>query len=132
VALFLLLLSLLISHTIEEHHIQYFDPGAFFSFHDFDNNGQWDGNEIQKFYGLEDPSAKDVSYETRHEVVDKIMELMDKNDDGLVSHDEWMNFSKTGQQLPDFGLGPGHHWDMETEYEIHHVRICHRVRKNHC
>jgi len=109
--------------SAEEHHISYFDPGAFFSFHDFDDNGFWDGAEIQKFYGLDDPSAKDVSYEKRHEVVDKIMELMDKNDDGMVSHDEWMRFSDGGSQLPDFGLGPGHHWDMETEYEIHHVSL---------
>lgn len=101
--------------------MNYFDNSAFFTLHDFDDNGQWDGAEIQKFYGLEDESAKDVTYEKRHEVVDKIMELMDHNDDGMVSKDEWLNFSESGQQLPDFGLGPGHHWDMETEYEIHHV-----------
>lgn len=105
----------------EEHHIQYFDPGAFFTFHDFDNNGEWDGGEIQKFYGLDDPSASHVTYEKKHEVIDKVMEMIDKNDDGLISHDEWMQFSNGGGQLPDFGLGPGHHWDMETEYEIHHV-----------
>lgn len=51
------------------------------------------------------------------------MEMIDKNDDGLISHDEWMQFSNGGGQLPDFGLGPGHHWDMETEYEIHHVSL---------
>jgi hypothetical protein len=31
-----------------------------------------------------------------------------------------MAFSNAGKELPDFGLGPGHHWDMEMEYEIHH------------
>ena len=48
------------------------------------------------------------------------MELMDKNGDGNVDKEEWMKFTGGGGTLPDFGLGPGHHWDIEMEYEIHH------------
>ena len=105
---------------VEEHHIGNFDPGAFFSLHDFDDNGFWDSAEVLKFYGMEDESAKDVTETKKHEVVDKIMEIMDKNDNGLVEREEFMKFSADGNVLPDFGLGPGHHWDMEMEYEIHH------------
>ncbi len=69
---------------------------------------------------MEDESAKDVTEAKKNEVVDKIMELMDTNDNGLVEREEFMAFSGKGGVLPDFGLGPGHHWDIEMEYEIHH------------
>lgn len=69
---------------------------------------------------MEDESAKDVTETKKNEVVDKIMELMDTNDNGLVEREEFMAFSNNKGVLPDFGLGPGHHWDIEMEYEIHH------------
>jgi hypothetical protein len=111
---------LLTADIIEEHHIGNFDPGAFFSLHDFDDSGFWDSDEILKFYGMEDESAKDVSEIKKNEIVDKIMTLMDTNDNGLVEREEFMAFSDKKGVLPDFGLGPGHHWDLEMEYEIHH------------
>ena len=74
-----------------------------------------------KFYGLEDENLKDVTEAKRHEVVDTIVAAMDQNDNGLVERDEFLSFCADGHKLPDFGMGPGHHWDMETEYEIHHV-----------
>ena len=113
----------------EEHHISNFDPGAFFSLHDFDDNGSWDAAEIMKFYGLEDENLKDVTEAKRHEVVDTIVAAMDQNDNGLVERDEFLSFCADGHKLPDFGMGPGHHWDMETEYEIHHVGFA-RSKKN--
>lgn len=106
--------------TIEEHHIDNFDPGAFFQLHDFDDDGVWQDYEFLKTYGMDDPSAKDVPQEKKDKIVHDILELLDKNKNGLVEKEEFMEFSRTGGQLPDFGLGPGHHWDMETEYEIHH------------
>lgn len=30
-----------------------------------------------------------------------------------------------GKRLPNFGLGPGHHGDVEYEYEIHHFEKYH-------
>ena len=104
----------------EEHHIGNFDPGAFFTLHDFDGNHVWDRSEILKFYGMDDPSAKSVTHQKKNEMVSKIWELMDINKDELVERDEWMVFCAGGGVLPDFGEGPGHHWDMEMEYEIHH------------
>jgi len=107
-------------HMAEEHHISNFDPGAFFTLHDYDNSGFWDSSEIQTTYGLNDESSKDVSQEKRNEVAREVMRLLDKDGDGRVTKEEWMRFCEWGASLPDFGLGPGHHGDDEYEYEIHH------------
>lgn len=70
---------------------------------------------------MDDPSAKDVTQEKKDEVVKEIFKLMDKNRNGIIERFEFTKFTvEEGGTLPDFGLGPGHHWDMETEYEIHH------------
>lgn len=106
--------------VIEEHHIDNFDPGAFFQLHDFDDDGQWHEHEILKTYGMDDPSAKDVPQDKRDNIVNEIMRLMDTNGNRLIEKEEWLAFTDAGKELPDFGLGPGHHWDMEMEYEIHH------------
>jgi hypothetical protein len=104
----------------EEHHIGNFDDGAFFHVHDYNGDRVWDVGEILKTYGMEDPSARDVSEARKDALVDEIMHLMDTNANGVVEREEWDAFCAAGKTLPDFGLGPGHHWDMETEYEIHH------------
>lgn len=69
---------------------------------------------------MDDPSAKDVPQNKKDEIVNEIMRLLDKNGNRLIERGEWETFTKEGKELPDFGLGPGHHWDMEMEYEIHH------------
>lgn len=114
---------------VEEHHIGNFDAGAFFTLHDFDDNGSWEGSEILKFYGMDDPSAKDVSQDKKDEILREIFKLIDHNGDSIIDRDEWMMFCSQEKKLPDFGLGPGHHWDMETEYEIHHWEkyVCHML-----
>ena len=63
---------------------------------------------------------KEVSQERKEEIIEKILGMIDGNRNNVVEKDEWMKFCEDGKTLPDFGLGPGHHWDMETEYEIHH------------
>jgi hypothetical protein len=106
----------------EEHHISTFDTASFFSLHDYDSSGAWEQSEILKTYGMDDPSAKDVPQEKKDEIIREVMKLMDNNSDGIIDKHEWLEFTGEGRKgtLPDFGLGPGHHWDMETEYEIHH------------
>ncbi len=105
----------------EEHHISTFDPGAFFTLHDFDNDGTWSGSEILKTYGLEHDSNRDVSPQQKDDMLRRILDLIDENADGVVSREEFLRFmGEKGQTLPDLGTGPGHHWDIETEYEIHH------------
>lgn len=70
---------------------------------------------------MDDISAKDVPADKKDEVIREIMKLMDTNGNGVVEREEWTAFTKDGKgTLPDFGLGPGHHWDIEMEYEIHH------------
>ncbi|RDL37249.1 uncharacterized protein BP5553_04682 [Venustampulla echinocandica] len=112
-------------HMAEEHHISNFDPGAFFSLHDYDDNGFWDVREILKTYGMEDETAKDVPEEKKTEIANEVLRLIDTNGNNVVERDEWMYFTsndggKEKGTLPDFGTGPGHHWDIEMEYEIHH------------
>lgn len=70
---------------------------------------------------MEDPSAKDVPQDKKDFIVSEILRLMDRNDNGVLEKEELVWYCDTvGGKMPDFGLGPGHHWDMETEYEIHH------------
>lgn len=109
-------------HMAEEHQIDIFDKASFFSLHDFDGNDYWDRSEVLKTYGMDDPSAKDVPETKKNEIIRVIHELMDKNADNLIDKSEYLAYQGS---LPDFGLGSGHHWDMETEYEIHHWRKFH-------
>ncbi|MCJ1482545.1 hypothetical protein MMC06_002711 [Schaereria dolodes] len=112
-------------HMAEEHHIGNFDPGAFFSLHDYDTSGAWTPDEVRRTYGLEDESAKDVSVEKREEVTREVFKLFDTDRNGAVEREEWMEAIAKGSRLPDFGLGPGHHGDDEYEYEIHHFEKFH-------
>lgn len=91
-------------HTLEEHHIGNYDPGAFFTLHDYDNNGYWAPEEILRTYGLEDESTKDVSAEKRKDVVREVLRLVDYDHDGLINRPEWMMFNANGGRLPDFGV----------------------------
>lgn len=102
-------------HMAEEHHISVFDPASFFSLHDYDNSGSWEQSEILKTYGMDDPSAKDVPQEKKDEIIRELMKLMDHNSNGIIEKHEWLQFTGEDRKgtLPDFGLGPGHHWDME-------------------
>jgi Ca2+-binding EF-hand superfamily protein len=104
----------------EEHHVDNWDAGSFFTLHDYNSDGSWQGEEILRTYGLYDESNKDVPHAKREELLSTLMKLMDRNGDGVISKDEWLSFIKEGKTLPDLGTGPGHHGDDEYEYEIHH------------
>ncbi|KAG5954773.1 hypothetical protein E4U57_004119 [Claviceps arundinis] len=107
-------------HMAEEHHISSWDAGAFFALHDYNSDGNWQGDEIMRTYGLMDPSNKDMPEFKKTDVLQHILRLLDTNHDGVVSHDEFTDFMSRGGTLPDLGTGPGHHGDDEYEYEIHH------------
>ncbi|PHH69300.1 hypothetical protein CDD82_7851 [Ophiocordyceps australis] len=96
------------------------DPDSFFTLHDFNNDGLWKPDELQRLYGLKDPSSKDISTERRDQVTRELLALLDLDGDGAVSRSEWLSFTAQGRTLPDMGTGPGHHGDDEYEYEIHH------------
>ncbi|KAL8931069.1 MAG: hypothetical protein Q9208_000171 [Pyrenodesmia sp. 3 TL-2023] len=112
-------------HLASEHHISNFDPGAFFTLHDFDSSLSWSADEIRRMYGLDDESARGVDEARKAEVVRKTLEVFDSDGDGVVGRGEWMEGWRAGKRLQDFGLGPGHHGDDEYEYEIHHFEKFH-------
>ncbi|MCJ1451597.1 hypothetical protein MMC28_001937 [Mycoblastus sanguinarius] len=141
-------------HMAEEHHIANLDPSAFFTLHDYDSSGTWTAEEIRRTYGLDDESTREIDQGKKEDVTKVVVELFDKDGDGTISRDEWMNgWMKEGKRLPDFGvgiitikviddwhwrkssvwdtmrlafeLGPGHHGDDEYEYEIHHFEKFH-------
>jgi hypothetical protein len=96
------------------------DAGSFFTLHDYNADGVWRPEEIQRTYGLLDPSNKDMSDERKEQIVRDVVGRIDRNGDGLISRAEFVMFIERGETLPDMGSGPGHHGDDEYEYEIHH------------
>ncbi|KAL2002395.1 hypothetical protein VTN02DRAFT_6861 [Thermoascus thermophilus] len=112
-------------HMQEEHHIDTFDAGSFFALHDYDSSGAWTPNEVRKTYGLDDPSTAHISEEHKQRVVRDVFALFDPMNTGVISRSDWMRLVAAGRKLPDFGLGPGHHGDIEYEYEIHHFEKYH-------
>lgn len=78
-----------------------------------------------KTYGLLDSSNARITLDQKETVVREVLKLFNPSGSGAVSRDEWMNQSQVGFKLPDFGYGPGHHGDIEYEYEIHHFEKFH-------
>lgn len=126
-------------HMKEEHELDLFDAGSFFLLHDLENKGFWDKSDLLYIYGLtrdvvvgdgsgmgEHTHDEEISKETKDNVVQSLLKLLDTNKDGQVSKDEWEKFFNNDGKLPDFGVGPGHHMDFETEYENHHWNEYHR------
>ena len=99
-------LQLTIGLNSEEHHIANLDPSAFFSLHDFNNDGVWTSEEIRRTYGLDDESVKDIDEGRKGDIVQIAQGIFDRNEDGVVTREEWMDgWVKEGKRLPDFGVG---------------------------
>ncbi|KAK4133137.1 putative calcium ion binding protein [Trichocladium antarcticum] len=108
-------------HMAEEHHATEFDAASFFALHDYDADGNWEADEIQRTYGLMDESNRGIGEERRDQIAREVLEMIDTNRDGRISRDEFVHFVEVaGKTLPDMGTGVGHHGDDEYEYEIHH------------
>ncbi|KAJ6134011.1 hypothetical protein N7523_000333 [Penicillium sp. IBT 18751x] len=112
-------------HMMEEHHIESFDAGSFFLLHDYDSSGSWSVDEVRKTYGLDDESNNGVSESSKQAAVRTVFDLFDPSHTGFITRDAWMKAIADGVRLPDLGYGPGHHGDMEYEYEIHHFEKFH-------
>lgn len=76
-------------------------------------------------YGLDDVSLKDTPEQKKADAVTTVMSIFDPEGNGHISRQQFVQRVRDGKALPDFGLGPGHHGDMEYEYEIHHFEKFH-------
>lgn len=121
-------------HMKEEHNLDLADSETFFNLHDFRNSGSLNKDDILKLYGLardevvgdgdgmgSHDDSEGISQALKDEVVAKILYLMDSNNDGEVSKEEFLKYANNGaNEFPDVGVGIGHHLDFEEEYERHH------------
>lgn len=76
-------------------------------------------------YGLDDVSNSGLGEDRKQQVVQQVLNLFDRSSLGVVTREDWMAMIGSGKRLPNFGLGPGHHGDIEYEYEIHHFEKYH-------
>lgn len=106
-------------HMAEEHHITEWDAASFFILHDFDTDGVWEAEEIQRTYGLFDESNKQILPARRQEIAQQVINMVSPGHT-VVTREDFVHFIAAGKTLPDMGTGPGHHGDDEYEYEIHH------------
>ena len=82
-----------------------FDPGAFFTLHDYDSTGAWTPEDVRRTYGLNDENMKDkVSAEKKEEVTREVFRLFDGDRNGIIEREEWMKGCAAGARLPDFGV----------------------------
>lgn len=120
-------------HMKEEHGMDDADNDSVFKLHDTRNAGSLSRLDILRMYGLQreevvgegngmgsHDETEVVGEETKNKVVNTVMGLMDTDNDGEISLEEWRAYSKDGREFPDFGLGAGHEYDFEEEYEKHH------------
>ncbi|ORX36292.1 hypothetical protein BD324DRAFT_628197 [Kockovaella imperatae] len=131
-------------HMHTEHHIDSFDLESFFKIHDLDLNNVWDRAEIEAVYGLhhhsvipkqgkhghadhasEGESKSQALGERAGPIVDEVLRKLDKNGDGKISLQEFMDGGPDG--LPSFEgyKDLGHHYDEESEYFLHHEELYH-------
>ncbi|RMZ75982.1 hypothetical protein DV738_g5170, partial [Chaetothyriales sp. CBS 135597] len=112
-------------HMIEEHHVNNFDAPSFFTLHDFNSDGFWTADEVRRFYGLDDESLIGTPADVKDQALRDIFALFDPGQTGRITREAFLQKTREGVQLPDLGLGPGHHGDDEYEYEIHHFEKYH-------
>ncbi|OBZ78643.1 hypothetical protein A0H81_01274 [Grifola frondosa] len=113
-------------HMASEHHIDSFDVDSFFQLHDLNRDKFWDREEIEAIYGVHHVySQKKSKDEVEHQkkadhIVNTVLKLLDKDKDGKISMEEFAAVGLDG--LPNFDdLGAeGHHYDVESEFFLHH------------
>jgi len=118
-------------HMSSEHHIDSFDVASFFQLHDLDRNGFWTPDEIEAIYGVhhvysQKKSKDDEEHQKKADhIVNTVLALVDSDKDGKISLDEFKAVGLDG--LPNFDdLGAeGHHYDIESEFFLHHEELYH-------
>lgn len=74
---------------------------------------------------MDDASLKGFSEQQKTDAVKQVLSLFDPEGNGRITRPQFVKYSMDGNKLPDFGFGPGHHGDIEYEYEIHHFEKFH-------
>jgi hypothetical protein len=118
-------------HMTSEHHIDSFDIRSFFQLHDLNRDGFWDREEIEAIYGVhhvysQKKSKDDVEHQKKADhIASTVLNLLDKNEDGKVTPEEFEAVGLEG--LPSFDdMGAeGHHYDIESEFFLHHEEQFH-------
>ncbi|TBU62154.1 precursor to secretory protein Ssp120 [Dichomitus squalens] len=118
-------------HMASEHHIDSFDVPSFFQLHDLNRDNRWDKEEIEAVYGVhhvysQKKSKDDVEHQKKAEyIVSTVLKRLDKNGDETITLDELEAVGLDG--LPSFDeLGAeGHHYDVESEFFLHHEEQFH-------
>ncbi|KAH9858300.1 hypothetical protein C2E23DRAFT_803434 [Lenzites betulinus] len=118
-------------HMASEHHIDTFDVPSFFLLHDLNRDKVWDAEEIQAVYGVhhvysQKKSKDDVEHQKKADhIVMEVLRRLDKNRDGKITLEEFQAVGLDG--LPSFDeLGAeGHHYDVESEFFLHHEEQFH-------
>ncbi|KAK0455822.1 precursor to secretory protein Ssp120 [Armillaria borealis] len=120
-------------HMAKEHHIESFDSNSFFQIHDLDRDGYWNKDEIQAIYGVhhvysQKKSKDDIEHQQKADhIVKVVLEKLDKDGDGRITAKELADVGLSG--LPSFDdLGAeGHHYDVESEFFLHHEEEFHNT-----
>ncbi|KAJ7269338.1 hypothetical protein B0H12DRAFT_1095266 [Mycena haematopus] len=118
-------------HMATEHHIDSFDLRSFFQLHDLNRDGFWDKEEVEAIYGVhhvysQKKSKDDEEHQKKADHISgTVLQLLDKNRDGKVSPEEFESVGLDG--LPNFDdMGAeGHHYDIESEFFLHHEEEFH-------
>ncbi|KAL0061505.1 hypothetical protein AAF712_011648 [Marasmius tenuissimus] len=118
-------------HMAKEHHIDTFDVRSFFQLHDLNRDGFWDREEIEAVYGVhhvysQKKSKDDIEHQKKaDEIVNEVLRILDASKDGRVTVEEFEDVGLDG--LPNFDhLGAeGHHYDVESEFFLHHEEEFH-------
>ncbi|KAJ7116817.1 precursor to secretory protein Ssp120 [Mycena crocata] len=118
-------------HMASEHHIDSFDLQSFFQLHDLNRDGYWDKEEIEAIYGVhhlysQKKSKDDEEHQKKADHISStVLFLLDKDRDGKVSPEEFAAVGLDG--LPNFDAmgAEGHHYDIESEFFLHHEEEFH-------
>jgi nucleobindin len=118
-------------HMASEHHIDSFDLRSFFQLHDLNRDGYWDKEEVEAIYGVhhvysQKKSKDDEEHQKKADHISgTVLNLLDKNRDGKISPEEFEAVGLDG--LPNFDdMGAeGHHYDIESEFFLHHEEEFH-------
>ncbi|CCC67433.1 hypothetical protein NCAS_0A08750 [Naumovozyma castellii] len=126
-------------HMDHEHQLKEYTPETFFALHDVKKQGFWDRDDVLAMYGLnrnevvgagdgmgKHDESEAVDKDVAKNVVNFLMRLVDVDDDNRIMKEEFIEFAKRGNKLPDLGVGVGHHSDFELEYELHHWNKFHK------